>query len=197
MAVPLVAIAALVWVARTDVLQRVSWPSPFYRWGAQAGLDLGTPPDTRDGINAYVAGRDLEAMRLFATATRRHPEDVTSYLYLARLYRELGDLDGASDVLDAAYKVAPDDGDVSREMGVHLLLRGRRSAREGSPADARRDYQAALPHLIAAARAEPDNRVTQGYLACATAWLGRPEAARAFLARAGEGPWQRCSGSRP
>lgn len=93
--------------------------------------------DHEQALAAFRAGRLDSAALAFEQRLEARPGDVTSMLYLARIYRRQSRWPEAADVLRTAVATAPDDADVRRELG-HLFLDLRQ------PSAAIRQYERAL-----------------------------------------------------
>ena len=155
-------------------------------------MDLGTPPEVERGLAAYAAG-DLEtALNELTRARREYPHLVVPALYLGRVYREMGDWDGAGKALAAAIRQAPEEALAHREFGAFLLARGQHQAHEGSRERARADYTLALNFFSNAGQLNSDDQIARGYIACTHVLLGNTDEAQVYRDAAGLGPWARC-----
>jgi hypothetical protein len=136
----------------------------------------------RRGARLYSRGDRAGAVASFEEATARDPRLALPHVYLARIARENGDVPRATREIGAALELEPGSAAAHRELGALHLSAGR--------AELARDA------YVRSLRLEPDDRGALGYLGCALVRLGRPGEARRFLARAGDGPWRSCAGSR-
>lgn len=115
-------------------------------------------------VTAFRAGRLDSAAAAFERVRADRPDDVSTLLYLGRIYRRLGRPQEAAEVLRHAVGLAPDDPDARREMG-HLFMD------LGEPRSAARQYERALEQepgeplnwaaLIRALRVDGDPRAEQ------------------------------------
>jgi tetratricopeptide (TPR) repeat protein len=115
-----------------------------------------------EAVAAFRAGRLDSAATAFERLREDRPEDVSTLLYLGRIYRRLGQPDEAAQVLREAAGVAPDDGDVRRELG-HLFMD------LGQPRSAVTQYERALER-------QPDRVVNWASLIRALRTAGDPRA---------------------
>lgn len=105
--------------------------------GLAWALAGGGNEDYDAGIAAFRAARWDSAAAAFERVLEDRPVDVTAMLYLSRSYRRQGRVREAADVLREAARVAPDDGDVRRELG-HLFME------LGQPRSAIQHYERAV-----------------------------------------------------
>jgi predicted Ser/Thr protein kinase len=136
----------------------------------------------RRGAGLYARGDRAGAASAFEEAAARAPRMALPHVYLARIARENGDVPRATREIGAALELEPRSAAAHRELGALHLSAGR--------ADLARDA------YVRSLRLEPDDRGALGYLGCALVRLGRPDQAQRFLARAGDGPWRSCAGTR-
>jgi tetratricopeptide (TPR) repeat protein len=124
----------------------------------------GGSQDHDAALAAFRAGRFDSAAAAFERLLDDRPEDVSTLLYLGRVYRRLDRRPEAAEVLRTAVRVAPDDPDVRRELG-HLFmdLRQPRSAAEQYERAIEQEPQDPLnwAALIRALRAAEDPRAEQ------------------------------------
>lgn len=132
--------------------------------GLAWALAGGGNEDYDAGIAAFRAARWDSAAAAFERVLEDRPVDVTAMLYLSRSYRRQGRAREAADVLREAARVAPDDGDVRRELG-HLFME------LGQPRSAIQHYERAVQRdegsvaawggLLQALRAADDPRAAR------------------------------------
>lgn len=113
-------------------------------------------------LAAFRAGRTDSAAAAFQRVVEDQPRNVTAMLYLARSHRRLERPAEAAEVLRRALQVAPEDGDVRRELG-HLFLD------LGRPESAVAQYERALEY-------DPDNPLNWAALIRAHRRMGDPRA---------------------
>jgi tetratricopeptide (TPR) repeat protein len=143
----------------------------------------GTPADVERGITAYREGRLAAARAAFEEAAREHPRMALPHVWLGRVARDERDDLSAARAFSRAENLEPENALVHREIGAFHLARGR--------------LQPAVERYTRAVRLDPDDRVSQGWLACALHRQGRPDVAQRFAQRAGSGPWSSCLASPP
>ncbi len=115
----------------------------------------------------------------FSRIARENPNLAEPHVFLARLAREDGDIQGARRELDTAIRLEPKNAKALREMGLILFSTG--------------DYELARRFFVRAVQIDPADNPSQGYLGCALARLNRIEEAQRFLTRAGPGAWSSCT----
>lgn len=177
-----------------DIVLAVDWPAWVYVAGARSGIDLGDPPELNVADAALAAGFEAQALRILAGAAARY-RDPQYYRRLAALFLEFGDPLNAGFHLQQAVDLSRDPATL-RDLGALHLQMARRAYHEGDAESVTRHYEVARQYLVAAIRADRDDRYAYGYLACALAELGRYPEAESFLRRAGPGPWHACGSSR-
>jgi tetratricopeptide (TPR) repeat protein len=143
----------------------------------------GTPREVERGIAAYREGRLAAARSAFEEAAREHPDMALPQLWLGRVARDEHDDVTAARAFSRAENLEPENPLVHREIGAFHLVRGR--------------LQPAAERYVRAVHLDPDDRVSQGWLACALHRQGRFDVARNFAQRAGSGPWTTCLSSPP
>jgi tetratricopeptide (TPR) repeat protein len=132
--------------------------------GLAWALAGGGNEDYDAGIAAFRAARWDSAAAAFERVLEDRPVDVTAMLYLSRSYRRQERMREAADVLREAARVAPDDGDVRRELG-HLFME------LGQP-------RSAIPHYERAVQRDEESVAAWGGLLQALRAAGDPRAAR-------------------
>ncbi|MGI8842294.1 MAG: tetratricopeptide repeat protein [Gemmatimonadaceae bacterium] len=143
----------------------------------------GTPPDVERGIAAYREGRLAAARSAFEEAARDNPDLALPYVWLGRVARDERDDLSAARAFSRAEQLEPENALVHREIGAFHLARGR--------------LQPAAERYVRAVQLAPDDRVSQGWLACVMHRQGRVDVARNFAQRAGSGPWTTCLATPP
>ena len=143
----------------------------------------GTPREIDRGIAAYREGRLAAARAEFEEAARENPEMALPQLWLGRVARDERDDLSAARAFSRADKLEPENPLVHREIGSFHLSRGR--------------LQAAAERYVRAVHLDPNDRVSQGWLACTLHRQGRVDVSRNFAQRAGAGPWGQCLSSPP
>lgn len=148
---------------------------------------------------AARGGAREEALTLLAEARGMNPS-LEERRLMASLYRELGDLEGASDLLAGLLSAAPRDPGLrvdradlaarAGDRGAALRALAEAGARKPAPADRRRmalihqdlkDYAGALTLLEGLAREQPANASLLGDLGLCKYLAGRPDDAIADL----------------
>ena len=142
------------------------------------GRGRGTSGPLDEGVAAYSAGRKEAARAAFERAAAADAAASMPRVYLARLARESGDLVRATAYLDTAIRIDTTNPVAFREMG-QLQLQAERP-------------QLAASFFRRAIERDPNDRVAQGWLACALTRVGNVEVAERFYARAGAGDWTAC-----
>jgi tetratricopeptide (TPR) repeat protein len=99
-------------------------------------------------------------------------------VYLGRLAREDGDIPRATAYLDTAIRLDTTNAVAFREMG-QLQLYAQRP-------------QLAVSFFRRAIERDQDDRVAQGWMACALSSAGNADLAERFYSRAGAGDWTAC-----
>lgn len=79
------------------------------------------PREYDAAVAAFRAGRVDSASAGFERVLEDEPRNVTAMLYLARSQRRMGRPGEAAEILRTAVELAPEDGDVRRELG-HLFM---------------------------------------------------------------------------
>jgi Flp pilus assembly protein TadD len=131
------------------------------------------------GIAAYHSGRHDVARDRLLTATSIAPNDPMPHVYLSRLARESNDLGTASDEAVKAVRLGENNAQALRELATTLY--------------ATQNYSGARAFYARAIKADPTDRISQGYLGCSLIQLGRVEEGRRWIQRAGSGTWSTCA----
>jgi len=133
---------------------------------------LGGRSDDRmdEAIALFRTGDHARATESFERHAAARPRDATPHLYLARIERRAGRLQGAREHLRRGLEIAPEDAALHRELGFILLDAGQSAAAVGRFRDA----------------VERDPDAVEGWLGLVRALRedGQPEAAERVLARA-------------
>lgn len=143
----------------------------------------GNTGDLQQGVTAYRAGQREVAVSAFTRASRADPKAPLPHIYLARMAREVGNFTEASQELQTALQIDPNNALALREMGANMLAQGNNEL-------ARRFY-------VRAVQADPTDKTSQGYLGCALMRLNRTSEGTTFINRAGPGPWSNCTPTGP
>lgn len=156
--------------------------------GALGGYALlsnrGNPTTDMDqAVTMMQTGRREAARGEFQRVARENPALATPHVFLARLAREDGDINGAKRELETAIRLESNNAVALREMGLILFSTG--------------DYELARRFFVRAIQANPNDVASQGYLGCALARLNRIDEAAKFINRAGPGVWSSCIQQRP
>ena len=130
------------------------------------------------GIELYKQHSPVAARDYFQQAVAQNPKDVRAHVYLARTKRETGDTIGAKNELATAVQLDPNSQLALREMGTLLLAQNQNAL--------------ARNFLVRAVAVDTLDKDSKGFLGCALARLGSPEADK-WLQRGGPGVWQQCA----
>jgi len=133
------------------------------------------------GITAYRNGRHDAARERLLAASQIAPNDPMPHVYLARLAREGNDLTTASDEAVRAVRLGESNAPALRELATTLY--------------AMQNFSGARAFYTRAIKADPGDRISQGYLGCSLIQLGRVEEGRRWIQRAGSGTWSTCASS--
>lgn len=145
----------------------------WYAYGHRDSDDLSA------AIEQMKSGQREAARAGFAKYAASHPDEAEPHVFLARLAREDGDEFTARREIDAAIRIAPNNFQALREMGLFLYSKG--------------NYSLARSFFIRALRSNPTDPSAQGYLGCSLLKMNHPDEARRFLSRAGSGTWSTCT----
>lgn len=107
------------------------------RWQEEVARDPGSASFLPLAEVYRKEGRFAVALRLCVRGLERNPDHVEGHVLLARIYRELGELEPACDELDIALRLDPDHRSARRALGYLFLER--------------RMWAAAIRHLEVAA----------------------------------------------
>jgi len=132
----------------------------------------------RRGIQMWQQGKGEIAELDFAKAAREMPRSALPHIYLSRLARERGDLNGARAEAAQAARLEPNNAIALREMGSVLLARG--------------DLEGSRRFFVRSLRANPGDKTAMGWLACSLHRLGDSQQSARWSARAGPGAWSAC-----
>ena len=131
------------------------------------------------GVQAYREGRREAAQASFRKAIADAPTDPMPHVYLARMEREAGNLGNANAEAVNGVRLAPTSATALRELGSTLF-----AAQQFD--DARKFYLRALT-------ADPNDKLSQGFLGCSLMRLGRIDEGQRWIGRAGPGAWSACT----
>jgi Protein kinase domain len=135
------------------------------------------------GITDYHNGRREAATERFLAATRDAPSDPMPHVYLSRLAREANDLITANEEAVKAVQFGPNNGAALRELASTLFVQ--------------QDFAGARTFYVRAVKADPEDRLSQGFLGCSLIRLGRVEEGMRWIQRAGNGSWSSCVPAEP
>ena len=133
------------------------------------------------GVQAYKEGRREAAEASFRKAAADAPSDPMPHVYLARMEREAGNLGNANAEAVNGVRLGPTNATALRELGSTLF-----AAQQFD--DARKFYLRALT-------ADPNDKLSQGFLGCSLMRLGRIDEGQRWIGRAGPGAWSACTPS--
>jgi tetratricopeptide (TPR) repeat protein len=139
---------------------------------ATAASGAGDSPALRDCRTAFESGDGAGASRACDAAAqlaRTRPDHAIALVYLARLKRSAGDVQGAIADADLAQRLLPRNGIALRELGAAFLD-------AGNPGEARRAF-------VSAVQGDPSDQVAMAGLACALHRLGRVDEAQRWRGR--------------
>jgi cytochrome c-type biogenesis protein CcmH/NrfG len=135
-----------------------------------------------EGVAAYQRGERAVAAQRFGAAAREMPADPIPHVYLARIARESNDLTTANLEAVTAVRLGPENGAALRELATISFVQ--------------QNYTGARTFYTRAIKADPGDRVSQGYLGCSLIRLERVEEGMRWIQRAGSGSWSSCASSR-
>ena len=165
--IPVLGLIALV------VVGGLAWTMLAGRPSSNAAFD--------QGVQAYKEGRREAAEASFRKAAADVPTDPMPHVYLARMEREAGNLGNANTEAVNGVRLGPTNATALRELGSTLF-----AAQQFD--DARKFYLRALT-------ADPNDRLSQGFLGCSLMRLGRIDEGQRWIGRAGPGAWSACTPS--
>lgn len=93
------------------------------RWQEEVARDPGSPSFLPLAEVYRKEGRLAVALRLCVRGLERNPDHVEGHVLLARIYRELGELEPACDELDIALRLDPEHRSARRALGYLFLER--------------------------------------------------------------------------
>ena len=163
--VPVLGLVALLMVGG------IAWFALAGRGSSSAAYD--------QGVQAYKEGRREAAEASFRKASTDAPTDPMPHVYLARMERERGNLGNANAEAVSAVRLGPSNATALRELASTLFTAGQWD-------DARKFY-------IRALQADPNDKLSQGFMGCALMRLGRIDEAQRWITRAGPGAWSTCT----
>jgi Flp pilus assembly protein TadD len=131
------------------------------------------------GISAYREGRREAAAERLLAATMEAPNDPMPHVYLSRMAREANNLVTANDEAVKAVQRGPNNAAALRELASTLFVQ--------------QNFAGARSFYTRAVKADPGDRLAQGFLGCTLIRLGRVEEGRRWIRRAGTGAWSSCA----
>ena len=132
-----------------------------------------------EGVSAYRTGRRAVAAERFSVAAKETPSDPMPHVYLARIARESNDLTTANVEAVTAVRLGPENGAALRELATIAFVQ--------------QNYTGARTFYTRAIKADPNDRISQGYLGCSLVRLGRADEGMRWIQRAGTGSWSSCA----
>jgi Flp pilus assembly protein TadD len=150
--------------------------------GTGAFRGRGTAPASlalEQGLAAYRAGKRDVALEQLQVAAHERPTDPTPHVYLSRLARDADDLATANDEAVKAVELDQNDGAALRELASTLFVQ--------------QNFAGARAFYTRAVKADPTDRLSQGFLGCSLIRLGRDDEGLRWIRRAGDGPWSSCA----
>jgi Flp pilus assembly protein TadD len=144
-----------------------------------SGAGAGASAALTQGVAAYREGRREAATERFREAVIEAPDDPMPHVYLARMAREASDFATANTEAVMAVQLGPENGAALRELASISFVQ--------------QNFTGARTFYTRAIRADPDDRLSQGYLGCSLIRLGRADEGMRWLQRAGSGPWSGCA----
>jgi Flp pilus assembly protein TadD len=147
--------------------------------GAKAASRRASSAAIAQGITAYREGWREAAAERFRTAASKSPNNPMPHVYLSRMAREANDLTTANDEAVKAVQLGPDNGAALRELASTLFVQ--------------QNFTGARTFYTRAIKADPNDRLSQGFLGCSLIRLGRVEEGMRWIQRAGNGSWTDCA----
>jgi tetratricopeptide (TPR) repeat protein len=135
------------------------------------------------GVAAYREGQRAAAAERFGAAAAETPADPMPHVYLARLAREGSDLTTANVEAVTAVRLGPENGAALRELATISFVQ--------------QNYTGARTFYTRAIKADPADRLSQGFLGCTLIRLGRADEGMRWIQRAGSGSWSGCAPAAP
>jgi hypothetical protein len=149
----------------------------------RAEADSPALADCRQAFERGDVARAQQACAAAAAQARQRPADAVALVYLARMKRGAGDLQGAIADADLAQRLLPANGIALRELGAAFLD-------ANAPTEARRAF-------VAAVQNDTDDRVAMAGLACALHRMGRVDEAGRWRARSTVSAFDACLAAPP
>jgi serine/threonine-protein kinase len=131
------------------------------------------------GVTAYRGGQRAAAAERFSAAATEAPADPMPHVYLARIAREGSDLTTANVEAVTAVRLGPENGAALRELATISFVQ--------------QNYTGARTFYTRAIKADPGDRLSQGFLGCTLIRLGRGDEGMRWIERAGSGSWSGCA----
>jgi tetratricopeptide (TPR) repeat protein len=135
------------------------------------------------GVEYWQRGQRELAVSEFSRAAREHPSRALPHVYLSRMAREVGNLTMAGQEANLAVQAEPNNAVALREMASYLLAAG--------------NFELARRFYVRALTANPDDRMSMGFLGCTLIRLGRTDEGMRWMNRAGQGSWSGCAQQTP
>jgi tetratricopeptide (TPR) repeat protein len=146
--------------------------------GGAAGVGAGSGA-FEQGVAAYREGRRAAAAQHFLAAAGSAPGDAMPHVYLSRIARESNDLTTANVEALTAVRLGPENAAALRELATVSFVQ--------------QNYAGARTFYARAVKADPADRLSQGFLGCSLIRLGRVDEGTRWVVRAGDGPWSSCA----
>jgi Flp pilus assembly protein TadD len=146
--------------------------------GGAAGADASSASFAQ-GVTAYRDGRRAAAIDRFVAASAAAPADPMPHVYLSRMAREANDLTTANDEAVKAVRLGPNNGAALRELASTSFVQ--------------QNFTGARTFYTRAIKADPNDRLSQGFLGCSLIRLGRVDEGTRWIQRAGSGAWSSCA----
>lgn len=135
----------------------------------EAGAERGPSISTLHAMARVMAaqGRDAECEVVLDKLVAEHPDFLPAYNELAELHMRNGSVLSAETALELGLQRAPEDGVLSNNMGMCLLLQQK--------------YEESLPHFTRASAADPSDARCRANMATALGLLGRTDESLALF----------------
>jgi serine/threonine-protein kinase len=127
------------------------------------------------GLVAIVAGVVVSQGALGRSSAANDP---MPHVYLSRRARDANDLVTAKAEAVKAVELGPTNATALRELAATLFVQ--------------QNYAGARTFYTRAVKADPEDRLSQGFLGCSLIRLGRVEEGMRWIQRAGSGAWSNC-----